>query len=64
MAVSYRTFSLGHILMVPSLGAAIAIVHGDRDREGRRRGRWRGRRRRASSRLERRLLRREIAPPL
>ena len=62
MAVSCRTFSLGHILMVPSLGAAIAIVHGDR--EGRRRGRWRGRRRRASSRLERRLLRRKIAPPL
>ena len=61
MAVSCRTFSLGHILMVPGLGAAIVIVHGDR--EGRRRGRWRGRRRRASSRLERRLLRREIPPP-
>ena len=38
MAVSYRTFSLGHILMVPSLGAAIAIVHGVR--EGRHRGRF------------------------
>ena len=61
MAVSCRTFSLGHILMVPSLGAAIAIVHGDR--EGHHRGRWRGRRRRASSRLERQLLRRKIAPP-
>ena len=62
MVVSCRTFSLGHILMVPSLGAAIAIVHGNR--EGRHRGRWRGRQRRASSRLERRLLRRKIAAPL
>ena len=61
MAVSCLTFSLGHILMVPSLGAAIAIGHGVR--EGRHRGRWRGHRRRASRRLERRLLRREIAPP-
>ena len=61
MAINDQTFSLILILMVPCLGSAIAIVHGDR--EGRRRGRWRGRRRRASSRLERRLLRRKIAPP-
>ena len=60
MAVSCRTFSIGHILMVPGLGAAVAIVHGDR--EGHHRGRWRARRRRASSRLVRRLLRHEIAP--
>ena len=47
--------------MVPSLGDAIAIVHGDR--QGHLRRRWRGRQWRASSRLERGLLRRKIAPP-
>ena len=57
--MNYRTVSLMHLLTVSSLGAAVAIVHGDR--EGHPRGRLRRRRRRASSRLVRRLLRREIA---
>ena len=61
MAVNYRMSSLLCLLIVFTLGAAIAIVHGDR--EGHRRGRWRRRRWRASSRLVRLLLRREIAPP-
>ena len=60
MAVNYRMISLVSLLIVFTLGAAITIVHGDR--EGHRRGRWRRRRWRASSRLVRLLLRREIAP--
>ena len=61
MAANYRMSSLLCLLTVFTLGAAIAIVHGNR--EGHRRGRWRRRRWRASSRLVRLLLRREIAPP-
>ena len=60
MAVNYRMSSLLCLLIVLTLGAAIAIVHGDR--EGHRRGQWRRRRWRASSRLVSWLLRREIAP--
>ena len=62
IVVNDQTFSLIPILMVTSLGAAVAIVHGDR--EGHPRGRSRRRRRRALSRLVRWLLRREIAPPI
>ena len=57
MALSCRIFSLGHLLIDYALGAAIRIVHGDRDGH---RGR-RSRRRAAVAivRLVRRLLRRE-----
>ena len=60
MALSCRIFSLGLILIDYALGAAIPIVHGDRDGH---RGR-RSRRRAAVAivRLVSRLLRREIAP--
>ena len=58
--MNHRTFSSRHRLTVSSLGAAVAIVHVDR--EGHPRGRSQRRQRRASSRLVRRLLRREIAP--
>ena len=61
MAVNYRMSSLLCLLIVFTLVAAIAIVHGDR--EGHRRGQWQCRRWRASSRLVRLLLHREIAPP-
>ena len=60
MALSCRIFSLGLTLIDYALGAAIVIVHGDRDGH---RGR-RSRRRAAVAivRLVSRLLRRKIAP--
>ena len=61
MAVNYRMISLVSLLIVFTLGAAVAIVHGDR--EGHRRGQWRRRRWHVLSRLVRWLQCREIAPP-
>ena len=60
MALSCRIFSLGLILIDYALGAAIRIVHGDRD--GHRGRRSRRRATVAIVRLVRRLLRREITP--
>ena len=61
-ALNCQTFSLIHILVVPSLGVVITIVHGDCGdhccRQLQRRW-WH-----ASGRLDRRLLHQKIAPPI
>ena len=60
IALTCQTISLDHVLIYPSIGGGIPIVHDDR--YGRRRGRSQRLRRRTSRCLARRLLRHEISP--
>ena len=60
IALACRIISSDYLLIDPSIGGAIPILHGDRD--GRRHGRSRRPQRRTSKFLAARLLRRKISP--